>query len=145
MLRPSSLIIRRKAHMSPRLPLAFTVLLLVANASMAFVPVSAPSSLVTIAPNALDFGSRPVGTRSEEKTAIVTNTGNGILTIHDLTVSGIDFSETNSCQRSLAPGADCKISVTFKPVITGPRLGTIIITDSDVGSPHMLVLSGIGQ
>jgi Transmembrane protein 131-like N-terminal len=131
------------------LPLAalvfFWLSILRATAFVDASPVGHPVSVVAIAPNALDFGSQAVGTASPKKTAVLTNTGKSVLTIHDVTVSGIDFGESNTCQGSLAPGANCTIAVTFKPAITGPRLGTIIITDSDVASPHMLVMSGVGQ
>jgi hypothetical protein len=107
--------------------------------------ISRPTGFVAITPSKLDFGSQSVGTPSQPKTATLTNTGPSVLTIRDLTVSGIDFTETDTCQGTLAPGASCTIGVTFKPAINGPRLGAIIITDSDVASPHMLVLSGEGH
>lgn len=107
--------------------------------------INRPAGFVAIAPGKLDFGFQSVGEPSQPKTATLTNTGPRMLVIRDVTVSGIDFTETDTCQGSLAPGASCTIAVTFKPAITGPRLGAIIITDSDVASPHMLVLSGEGQ
>lgn len=106
-------------------------------------PIHAKS--VIISPERLDFGSRPVGTTSQSKTATLDNTGSSLLTIRDILPAGIDFAQTNSCQGSLAPGATCTIEVLFTPATTGLRLGTVMITSTDPDSPHMLVLSGIGQ
>ena len=96
-------------------------------------------------PDNLDFGSQPVGTPSEPKNATVTNTGTTVLAVRDVTVSGIDFTENNTCERNLAPGATCTIQVIFRPAIIGSRFGTVMVTSSDPASPHMLVLSGVGQ
>jgi hypothetical protein len=103
------------------------------------------ASFVRITPEQIDFGSQPVGVAGQPKSATLTNTGNSRLTISDITVSGIDFTETNTCPSTLAAGAECTIEVTFKPAINEARFGTVIISDSDPGSPHMLLLSGTGQ
>jgi hypothetical protein len=102
-------------------------------------------SVVVLTPDRIDFGSQVVGVAGQPKSATLTNTGNSLLTISDITASGIDFSETNTCPPSLAAGAACTIDVTFRPASNQARLGTVIISDSGPGSPHMLLLSGIGQ
>lgn len=102
-------------------------------------------SVVRLIPDKIDFGSQPVGVAGEPKSATLTNTGNSRLTISDITVSGIDFTQANTCPSNLAAGAECIIEVTFKPAINEPRFGTVMISDSDSGSPHMLLLSGTGQ
>jgi hypothetical protein len=104
---------------------------------------SAP--LVKIEPAKIDFGMQAVGTPSRPRTATLTNVSNASVTIRDITASGIDFAETDNCQGSLAPGSNCAIQVTFTPAVTGPRMGTIIITDSEPTSPRFLVLTGTGE
>jgi hypothetical protein len=107
-------------------------------------PVRQASSL-TITPGKLEFRPQAVGTRSQPATATLTNVSSAEVTISDISASGIDFTQANDCPTNLAPGADCKIDITFTPAVTGPRLGTIIVSGSDPTSPRFLVLSGIGE
>ena len=55
-----------------------------------------------------------------------------------------DFHQTNTCGSSLAPGAYCSISVTFKPTQIGPRTASVTIADNGIGSPQTVALSGTG-
>jgi len=103
------------------------------------------SSVVRLTPPKLDFGSVPVGTTSLPKIATLTNTSNSALTVRDISASGIDFAETNTCPSTLPAGGSCATEVTFKPAIDGPRMGTIMISTSDPASPQFLVLTGTGQ
>jgi len=103
------------------------------------------SSVVKLTPLKLDFGSVPVGTTSLSKIATLTNISNSALTVRDISASGIDFAETNTCPSGLPAGGSCAIEVTFKPAIDGPRIGTIMISTSDPAIPQLLVLTGTGQ
>ena len=103
-----------------------------------------PASPLDLVPSRLDFGSQPAGTRSQSKTATLTNRRTQQVNIRDLSVSGIDFSEAHTCQDTLAPGAQCTIEVNFAPATTGPRLGTVLISTDSAG-PLFLVLTGTGE
>jgi hypothetical protein len=98
----------------------------------------------------LNFGNQLVGTTSAAQLITVTNTGTGPLTITSIAVTGTnsgDFAETNTCPASnatLATGANCTISVTFKPTTTGNRSGNVSITDNAAGSPQSVSLTGTG-
>jgi hypothetical protein len=105
---------------------------------------------VGLAPTSLAFGNQALNTTSAAKTVTLTNTGTGALTIISIGASG-DFAETSTgataCPISpatLAAGANCIISVTFTPTVLGARAGTLTITDSAVGSPHAVPLTGTG-
>lgn len=104
-----------------------------------------PASSLAISPAKIDFDSQTVGTPSQPKSATLTNVSPAEVTISDISASGIDFTQTNDCPRDLAPGANCQIEVTFTPAVTGPRLGTIIVSGSDPSGPRFLVLSGTGE
>jgi len=127
---------------------AFSIALLLAVDVPQYANVAraeTPATAITLTPNKIDFGTQPVGVASQPQTSTLTNIGKARVAIDDITVSGIDFSEASTCPEQLAPGAECSISVTFKPAINEPRFGTVIISDSAAGSPHMLLLSGVGQ
>ncbi len=67
----------------------------------------------------------------------------GLSSITSIVANG-DFAQTNDCGTRVRPGVGCIISVTFKPTATGTRSGAITITDDAAGSPHKILLSGIG-
>jgi hypothetical protein len=100
-----------------------------------------------LTPTSLSFGSQPVGTTGGPQTATLSNGGNGAMNISSLTLTGAnagDFAQTNTCGSSLAVGASCTISVTFKPSASGNRTASVSITDNAPGSPQAVSLSGTG-
>jgi hypothetical protein len=44
----------------------------------------------------------------------------------------------------LATGANCTISITFRPTANGSRRASLSIADNAPGSPHTVALSGNG-
>jgi len=103
--------------------------------------------LVSLSPASLSFGTVAIGTTSAGKTVTVKNTGTASLTITAITITGTnaaDFAQTHTCGSSLAAGASCTISVTFKPTATGTRSAAVSVTDNASGSPQQVPLSGTG-
>jgi len=98
---------------------------------------------VTVTPASLVFGNQAVNTTSAAKTVTVKNTGLGQLTFSSITASG-DFSQTNNCTGSFAPGKSCTINVKFTPTALGTRTGALTITDDALTSPQSVSLSGTG-
>lgn len=101
---------------------------------------------VTLAPKSLSFPKTILGTSSKPLTVKLTNSGSAPLAITSIAPSG-DFTQTNNCPMSpntLAPGAFCKITVTFTPTAINKRTGTISITDNAPDSPQSVPLSGVG-
>jgi len=77
----------------------------------------------------------------------LTNTGTGPLAVTSIAVSGAnagDFAQTNTCGTSVAAGAHCSISVTFKPIAAGSRSAAVTVSDNAAGSPQSIKLSGTG-
>jgi len=109
------------------------------------LPQVAGQSQLTIAPTTLNFDSQAVGTTGQPKTATVSNPGSAEVSIERIIASGIDFDQTNDCGTTLAAGAHCTIQVTFKPAITGPRLGNLTILVSAAPKPYMIALNGTGD
>jgi len=99
---------------------------------------------LTITPDHLDFGSQVVGSSSSPAIVSLNNGSTSVIGIRDITASGIDFNETSDCPQTLDPGKTCTVTITFKPAITGSRLGTLSISDS-TGNPRFVTLSGNGE
>ncbi len=98
---------------------------------------------VTLSPTSLTFSTQVVFTTSKAKTVTLTNSGAGLLTISKIAASS-QFSETNTCGTSVAAGASCTISVTFKPTAINTISGSVSITDNASGSPQKVNLTGTG-
>jgi hypothetical protein len=100
--------------------------------------------IVTPAPTSLTFPSQTVGTTSAPMSFIVTNSGTGSTTLSIGTPSG-DFAQSSTtCVGTLGAGANCTVNVTFTPTMTGPRNGSIALTDQATNSPQSVSLSGTG-
>jgi len=104
------------------------------------------TSAVSFSPTSLSFADTNVGSASAAQTITLKNTGAAALTISSIGETGNsgDFPETTTCGASLAAGASCTISVTFKPTAAGARSAAVVFTDNAPGSPHSVSLSGTG-
>ena len=109
------------------------------------VPLSGIATIAKLSPTSLNFGFVTIGTTSPAKTVTLTNVGTTTLTITGITITGSnagDFSQTHTCGSSLAAGASCSISVTFKPTAYGLRTAALSISDNAAGSPQTVALTG---
>ena len=107
-----------------------------------------PAAVVSLSPTSLNFPSTTVGTSSTALTVTLTNTGNASLSTTSSTLAGAypgDFSKTTTCGATLAAGANCTFSLTFKPTAKASRTATLSIADSATGSPQSVSLSGTGK
>lgn len=95
-------------------------------------------------PTSLSFPAQLFGTTSAPLTLTLSNTGNATLNISSIAIITGDFGQTPTCGPSLAPGANCSISVTFTPTGLGTRTGALAINDDAQGSPQTVNLSGTG-
>jgi len=100
---------------------------------------------IAVSPASLDFGEHALGSESEPQTITISNPGNATVALEDVLLSGMDFAEKTDCGKTLAPSASCTMQVSFKPVISGPRIGNVDITGLDSGSPHFVALIGTGK
>jgi streptogramin lyase len=116
-----------------------------------FAGVAAPQqpASVTITPAPFDYGDEPTG-GTIPQTFVLTNGSSSALslTTNDFSFTGndpLDFMQTNNCVPQLAAGSTCQIFVTFSPLGTGARAGTLMVTDSDSSSPQTASLTGTGD
>ena len=105
-------------------------------------PVAAPNVAAT--PSAASFGSVNVGSTSATQVITVSNTGAGSATGLNYTNSNsAEFLATKTCDASIAAGATCTITLSYKPSSAGADSATYSITGSG-GVNVSIALSGTG-
>lgn len=96
----------------------------------------------------LNTGVAKVGTSAPPAHLTIENLGNSVININEISIVGPhakDFSQTNTCGDSIPPQQSCIMTVIFKPTAAGPRLAAIEIKDSDLYSPQVVNLRGLGR
>jgi hypothetical protein len=85
-----------------------------------------------------------VGVASTPQSIIATNNGTVPLTFSSIVASG-DFSESDNCTKApLQPTTNCVINVTYTPTTAGSSVAALTLTDSALGSPQVVLLTGTG-
>src|SRR2546422_2124797 len=118
-----------------------------ANNMSEFFGAGTLPGVVSLSPTAVPFGSVLVGATSAAQTVTLHNGTTSSASISSIAISGTNasaFAQTHTCGSSLAAGASCTISVTFKPATTGAAAATLAVTDSATGSPQKAALTGPG-
>lgn len=95
------------------------------------------------ATSGLSFPDQNVGGISTVQTVTVSNYGAAPLSLSAFSISG-DFSQTNSACGAIAPNGSCTIAVTFNPLASGTRTGTLTFASNAADSPYSIALSGTG-
>jgi hypothetical protein len=110
-----------------------------------------PSPLRMSPSAGLDFGQQSKGKTSVPLTITLLNdptlaTTQTVNFIGKIVVQG-NYSETDDCPVTLAPGSSCTLTVTFKPSSVGFAPGTLTInyTPEPFGEPQVVYLRGTGQ
>jgi hypothetical protein len=98
---------------------------------------------LTFSPTSLTFPTQVVFTTSPAQQVTLTNTGAGVLTITNISVTG-PFSQTNNCPSSLNPNSYCTLNVKFYPRTKGVLKGLVNVEDNAPGSPQKVPLTGTG-
>lgn len=112
-------------------------------------PKATSTAKATLLPGTLTFPSTLVGSTSAALVATLKNTGTVTLAIatNGISVSGTNFDSfggSTTCGATLASGATCTISITFKPKSTGPLTAVLEVADNATGSPQKVTLNGTG-
>jgi Abnormal spindle-like microcephaly-assoc'd, ASPM-SPD-2-Hydin/Beta-propeller repeat len=110
-------------------------------------PFTSGGGSVALTPSSLTYAAQVLGSTSAPQTATLTNTGSVTVNITSISITGTDatdFAQTNTCGSSLAVGANCAISVTFKPLAINTRTATLSVADDATGSPQTVALTGTG-
>ena len=99
---------------------------------------------IGISPPSIVFAARAVGTSGGGTTVTVTNTGTGTLIISSVTVSSSDYVVFSGCGASIAPGANCFITLTFAPKSAGVIVGNLTVLSNATPASSQVALSGTG-
>ncbi len=106
-----------------------------------------PAPETSLSMYALAYGLQPIGSNTT-MTAVLTNTGAGVLDISSVAITGTDpgdYSQTNTCGTSVQPGGACTFTVIFTPSALNQRTATLTITDnSGAGGMQTVSLTGNG-
>ena len=111
------------------------------------VGANASSPQVLLSASSLNFKDETVGTTSPPLALLLSNVGQGNLSISSIVINGTttpQFAETNNCGTSVPPGASCTLNVTFTPTTADNQSAQLVITDNAVASPHTIPLLGLG-
>ncbi|HEU5334301.1 MAG TPA: choice-of-anchor D domain-containing protein [Actinocrinis sp.] len=103
---------------------------------------TAPGPVLGANPASLSFAGTVVGSTAATQTVTVTNSGTASATVSGVSATG-DFSQTNTCS-TIAVGASCAVTVTFRPTAGGSRTGTLTVTSNANNSPTTVSLGGTG-
>jgi hypothetical protein len=120
-----------------------TLLTLLAFGPLACSDVANQISL-TLAP-AASFSTLTT-TASATQTVTLTNNSRSSADIHSIAVTGAsatDFTQSNTCGKTLAPGASCGIAVVFASTTAGTFSASLTVTDNGpFGGSQSVVLTG---
>jgi hypothetical protein len=95
-------------------------------------------------PATVNLGAQNVGTTSAPANLTVTNSSGTAVTVSSVTSSSAaEFPVTTNCA-TVAAGASCTITVSFKPTAANARTSTITVTSDGIGSPQAINASGTG-
>jgi hypothetical protein len=93
------------------------------------------------------YPATSIGSTITQPMAVVNNGNSTLNFTANMKIVGTnfsDFTQTNTCT-TLAPGAKCVVTVTFKPSLLGPETANVVIWDNAPGSPHNIYLVGVGK
>ena len=116
-----------------------------ASGSPQKVALTGTGTAAKLSPGSLSFSTQPIDTASAGKSVTFTNVGTTSFNITAIGIIGTnagDYSQAHTCGISLAANASCTITVTFKPTASGTRTATLSVTDTAVGSPQTVSLTG---
>ena len=93
-----------------------------------------------------DFGAVYTRFDSRLHTFVITNSGDGVLYISNITVrgAGADFSTSGEYPQIVSVGNSCDLTIMFDPIQSGGRTAQVDILNNAVVSPYTFGVSGVG-
>ena len=131
---------------SPVLAKASTVIAASAN-GISKTKTLTVTPAAAVSPTSLRFGNVAVGQTSAPLTATLTNRGTSSFAVGSIVLTGTSatwFAMTENCPNTLAPGASCGITVTFRPLAALSKSAKLSIATSATSVPLSVTVSGTG-
>ncbi|MGA2076792.1 MAG: choice-of-anchor tandem repeat GloVer-containing protein [Terriglobia bacterium] len=115
-----------------------------ANSPQAVALSGTGESPVVLGPTSLSFGNVGENSPSASKSIKLTNNQAVPLSITSITLSNPDYTQTNTCNGSVAAKGNCTITVTLTPTVLGADTGTLTVNDNASNTPQTATLTGTG-
>ncbi|HWK82131.1 MAG TPA: choice-of-anchor D domain-containing protein [Caldimonas sp.] len=116
--------------------------------SLIGVGLAGPNPSLAMSASALAFESIRVGAQSLPQDVRLTSSGSGLVGIQSIDVTGPYAIQSTTCPVtpfSLQPGAECTISVSFRPNAEGASTGTLHIATDAAPVDRIVSLSGSAE
>jgi hypothetical protein len=124
-----------------------TLLFLSGEGGVPTDPSGSLTSQVTIAPTSLALGDVNLGQTSGASAIVLSNGQTDPVTIWSITTGPDVYETANMCPmapETLAGGASCTVSVTFRPQSVGSKSEPLTVTANSWSSPHAVTITGTG-
>ncbi|MES2741974.1 MAG: choice-of-anchor D domain-containing protein [Pseudomonadota bacterium] len=112
------------------------------------VAIAAPAPALTVQPQSFDFGSALIGGVAGTKVFTISNASSGAVTVGGAVFSGPFAAATGTAPGAcaappftLAPGANCELTVQYQPSAAGTNNGNLVL-NSDTGASWSVALAG---
>jgi len=104
---------------------------------------------ITVSPTSLNFGTVARGNTSSPQSVTVTNVSTTTVTFTGFAfagpASGDYLISANTCGATIAAGANCSVSVEFRPTVVGTRNAKLNVKNNGGGSPSSTTVTGVGN
>jgi hypothetical protein len=108
--------------------------------------IAPPVPGIALSASTLTF-TQAAESMSAAQTVTLTNTGNAVLNIGSITLTGTNawnFPETTTCGATVAAGATCTISVAFNPSLAASFGATLTVASNATPATTSVALNGTG-
>ena len=109
----------------------------------------APTPAITVSPPAITFPATTAGSASATYSVTAANTGTAALVFTAIATAGtngndfrIEPTSTCSATTSVAPGASCRVDLTFRPTVLGAETGSLVFSHNAAGGSSSVALNG---
>ena len=108
-----------------------------------------PTPSITVSPPAITFPATTAGSASAVYSVTAANTGTAALVFSAISTTGtnandfrIEPTSTCSVTTGVAPGASCRVDLTFRPTVLGAETASLVFAHNAAGGSNSVALNG---